>query len=153
MNKLSIFAISVIAGFSFCKSASSAPSPDTIMMACSAITANATDKLDLNVQRAMSSQFEDKVMSDCEWLIEGAHGDPKLATQGYNKVVKHFGEYVNKSIVSPLTSSSERYIQLNLFEGYKRAMSDASHAAGDYKYLQQQAEITQKGMVNLLGGK
>jgi hypothetical protein len=151
MKKSITLTACLITGLIFSKSAASSPSPDVIMLACSAITANATDKLDPNVLRLTRNQFEHKVMGDCEWLIEGAHGDPKLASLGYKKVVKNFGEYIDRTIASPLTSSSERYILLNVFEQYKRAMSEVSHAAGDYTYLQQQADITKKGMNDMLG--
>ncbi|AMH12493.1 hypothetical protein L2106_00700 [Citrobacter portucalensis] len=146
MNRLSIFAVSIIAGFSFCKSAASAPTADTIMMACAAITASAHDKLDANVERIAGSTFNDKVMDDCEWLIEGANGDPKLASHGYKKIVKHYEDWVNKNISSPLTTDTQRYIFTNLLNEYKQAMSEVVRAAGDYKYLQQQADVTKRGM-------
>ncbi|MEQ9910993.1 hypothetical protein [Pectobacterium polaris] len=148
-----IYMSALIIGSILPLAASAKPSIDEVMMACAAITANALDRLDPKVSRIAGDEFHSKVMSDCEWLIDGANGDPKLASNGYYQVVSRFERHVSKNTASPLTSDVEKYILTNLLFGYRSAMSDSSHAAGNYKYLSEQAEITKKGMNDIFGKK
>lgn|GEM_PF-4884720 len=115
-------------------------------MACSAITADAMSKLDPNVRYIAGNEFSNKTISDCEWLIDEAKGDPQRASKGYNIVISNYSNYMNQLAASPLTDQQTRYILVNLFQMYQYAMGDATHAAGDYEYLMEVANITKKGM-------
>jgi len=123
-----------------------AVSKNESLMACSAITADAMSKLDPNVRYIAGNEFSNKTISDCEWLIDEAKGDPQRASEGYNKVVSNYSDYMTQMAASPLTDQQTRYVLVNLFQMYQYAMGSAAHAAGDYGYLREQASITKKGM-------
>lgn len=120
------------------------------MMACAAIASNAMASLDPNIKYIAGDEFSNKAISDCIWLIEEAKGDPKRAEQGYSKLMSHYSDYLNQMMSSPLTDNQTRYVLVVLSKSYQYAMGDASHAASDYKYLRQQADITKNGFKGIL---
>lgn len=127
-----------------------AESQNAPMMACAAIVSDAMANLDPNVKNIAGNEFSNKTFSDCEWLIEEAKGDPKRAGQGYDKLISSYSDYSNRMISSPLTDQRTRYVLVMLSRSYQDAIAKASHAAGNYEYLKQQADITKDALKGYL---